>query len=63
MTTEGRKSLLGGVTMAKKLLNVTFSSGFTTFNLGANSADNITGQGVWPDQIYDKKESLNQVGW
>ena len=48
--------------MAKKLLNLTFSSGFTTFNLGANSADNITGQGVWPNQIYHEKESLNQVG-
>lgn len=48
--------------MAKKLLNLTFSSGFTTFNLGANSADNITAQGVWPNQIYHKKESLNQVG-
>ena len=50
--------------MAKKLLNLTFSSGFTTFNLGANSADNITGQGVWPNELYHKsnKEPLNQVG-
>ena len=42
--------------MAKKLLNLTFSSGFTTFNLGANSADNIK------DNTYHAKKTLNQVG-